>query len=167
MTANEIMQHISPELGREILVFFRESDRPVYKTTLATLAEKRKLRPVFLQRKSVEQQVSWLLETLKMKSSDQVAEHLLQVWLMRARGGMLVEFLDAAEVEHDGEGGVDDLPERLEADKVRVAVDTLLEKYPAEEVALYLQLFQRQTENGWPEIAAELESREVLKSGGE
>ena len=132
---------------------------------MASLAEKRKLRPVFLQRKTVDQQVTWLLDTLKLRSSDQVAEHLLQVWLMRARGGMLVEFLDAAGVEHDGEGGVDDLPESLEAEKVKAAVDALLEKYPAEEVALYLHLFQRQTPAGWPEIAAEIEGRETLKLG--
>lgn len=167
MTANEIMQAMSPELGREVLLFFRETDRPVYKTTLATLAEKRKLRPVFLQRKSVDQQVSWLLETLKMKSSEQVSEHLLQVWLMRARGGMLVDFLDAAEIKHDGEGGVDDLPESLEASKVKSAVDALLEKYPAEEVAIYLHVFQKQTESGWPELAAELEGRSELRLGGE
>jgi len=44
-------------------------------------------------------------------------------------------------------------------------VDALLADYPGEEVAVYLHVFQGQTNDGWPELAAVLAEDERLKLG--
>lgn len=163
--AFEILEQASPDLGRQMLRFFREHERDVYRTTLASLAGQRRLRPVFIQKKPVEQQIDWILSNLNRRQGDAVAEHLLQVWLMKGHSAMLVDFLDAAGIAHDGEGGVDDLPETLDAGRVASAVDALEAKYPAELVSVYLRVFQLQQPGGWPEIAEILANRPALALG--
>jgi hypothetical protein len=66
-------------------------------------------------------------------------------------------------IKHDGKAQVDDLPESLDAKKVKGGVDAMLKDHAGEQVAIYLLLFQRQKEGGWPEITAELEERGELK----
>jgi hypothetical protein len=78
---------------------------------------------------------------------------------------MLKTFLDATEIKHDGEGQVDDLPDKIEAKKAKAGVDALLKGHEPSDVAVYLHMFQRQKEGGWPEIAKELEKRAELKLG--
>lgn len=167
MRAHQIFQSMSPQLGGEILGFFRDQEKKAYNTALASLAQQRRLRPVFVQKKPRDQQIAWLLSNLALKTNDQLGEHLLQVWLMRAQSPMLVSFLDAMKIEHDGEGAVDDLPESLDAAELAKAVDALLATYPAELVGVYLETFQLQRPGGWEELSAELERRGLLTSSGE
>ena len=110
MKACEIFQRISPALGAQIVGYLRDEQKDVYRATVATLAQHRKLRPQFVQKKTREQQAAWILETLRLKTSEAVGEQLLQVWLMKAQSPMLVKFLDALGISHDGNGAVDDLP---------------------------------------------------------
>ncbi|QQL45186.1 hypothetical protein [Sulfuriroseicoccus oceanibius] len=156
---------MSADLAGTIFQYFREEERDAYRGAIASLAAHRKLRPVFVTKKPVDQQFVWLKDACARKQSAGAAEHLLQVWLMRARSEMLVKFLDAAGISHDGEGAIDDLPETLEAEKVKAGVDALLADYPGEEVAVYLHVFQGQTNDGWPELATVLAEDERLKLG--
>ena len=58
---------------------------------------------------------------------------------------------------------MEELPDDLEADKVKEAVDKLLAAYPGEEVTLYLHLFQLQRSKGWEAIADILENDKRLQ----
>ncbi|MCB1098568.1 MAG: hypothetical protein KDN22_23550 [Verrucomicrobiae bacterium] len=165
MKAHEMFLQMSPALAVELVDFFYHADRNVYKTTISTLATQRKLRPVFVTKKSRDQQFQWVVKALQTKRSDEIAQHLLQAWLMKAKSDMLVAFLDKQEIEHDGTGAVDELPKTLDPEKLKAAIDTLLGKYSAEEVTLYLHMFQLQEEGGWPELAAELEKDDRLQLG--
>jgi len=166
MRAYQIMQGMSPDLGREMLVYFRDGEhREVYTTTVSTLASQKKLRPVFIQKKPKDAQVDWMLKALGQRGADQVAEHLLQLWLMKEHQVILVDFLDGLGIEHDGDGAVEDLPETLEAGKVKSAVDALLAKHPAEPVAVYLHMFQLQSPGGWDALGEEIASREEFALG--
>ena len=162
MNAHEIFQKLDHAFAVQIMTYFREESREIYKTTVATLATQRKLRPVFIQKKPVAVQIDWLIKTLKQKSADTVSEHLLQVWLLREKKEMLIMFVDDLGIEHDEDGGVDELPETIDAEKLKVAMDHLLENYPAPVVTLYLRVFQIQQAEGWPEIAEALEKDERL-----
>jgi hypothetical protein len=63
----------------------------------------------------------------------------------------------------DGEGSVEgDLPEILDADKLKAAVDEMIEKNTEEEVIVYLTLFQAQKADGWAELTALIDSDERL-----
>lgn len=163
MKAYEIYQTIDPALIQDMFQWMRNEERDLYKTTVATLAQDRKLRPVFVLKKSVPEQIAWLHKTLKLKSCDMIGEHLFQVYFMKGQEKMLVTFCDTMGIEHDGKGSVDgDLPESLDAAKLKEAVDKLIEESGAKLTTLYLQIFNLQTENGWDSLTEILEKDERL-----
>lgn len=152
--ANEVFQKIAPETAVSIYQYLREEQREAYTTALASLAANRKLRPVFVQRKPAADQIAWLVKQSQLRTSVDIAEHVLQLWLMKAHQPMLVEFLDAMEIPHDGEGAAEDLPETLDGKKLAAAAKTLLASHDAEAVRIYLNVFQSQRPGGWEELAA-------------
>ncbi len=165
MTAHEIFQRASPERSAEVLRYFRENEREAYRSALSSLAAQRKLRPVFIQKKTADAQIAWIVGMLKIKGNEALGAQLLQIWLMKGQPALLIAFLDEAGIAHDGEGGVDDLPETLDQAKVTAGVDRVLADFPADLVAIYLHVFQHQRPGGWPEIAHELATRDALKLG--
>ncbi|MBP7949910.1 MAG: hypothetical protein KA004_09665 [Verrucomicrobiales bacterium] len=166
MTAHQLFQKMSPELGRQIVAWLRDAEKDVYKAALVSLTQQRNLRPVFIQKKSRDQQAAWMLETLKLRTTEAIGENVLQVWLLKGRAEMLASFLDGVGITHDGKGGVEgDLPATLDKEKVAAATAGLLSQHPAEEVAVYLHLFQLQQPGGWAEITGELEANPKLALG--
>lgn len=157
MNACEMFQKMSPELAATIVAWLRDSERDVYRSALSTLANQRKLRPQFVSKKSVADQSKWIVDQLKLKLNEAIGENLLQIWLMKSRSTMLVTFLNALSVPHDGNGGVEgDIPATFPEGKVNAGVEELLSAHPPEEVAAYLNLFQLQQPGGWEEITAAL-----------
>ncbi len=167
MHAHQLFQNISPELTAEILTAIREKDRAIYRTSIGSLAAQKKLRPVFIQKKPLEEQIRWAHKTLQLKLCDEMAEHILQVWLLGCHPGMLIEFLDDMGIKHDGKGSVDDLPEELDSAKLSPAVDGLLKNHPAPRVSIYLRLFQLQRPGGWEALGKLIDSdaRLALSTG--
>lgn len=163
MQAHQILKQLPSETREEIFRYYLTKEPKVFLAALDTLAPLRKLRPVFVRKKDLAWQRKWLQESLEMRVGDQTAEHLLQIWLMRAQTPMLTAFLDKLGVAHDGNGAVDELPETLDATKTRNAVNLLLEKFPAPHVAVYLQVFQLQQPGGWPEIAEAIRQEPCLQ----
>lgn len=156
------MSRTQPEA---MLSYFRNEERAAYTNILANLAGQRKLRPVFIQRKPVADQIAWMIRTLQLPSCDDLAQQLLELWLMSTQAEMMGAFLTALGVEHDGDGRVDDIPRTLDGDKVKAGVDTLLERFPVEEVALYMHIFNSQQTGGWPEIEEALDDPRLAWSG--
>jgi hypothetical protein len=164
MTAHELFKNVKPSIVQDLFMWMRETDRELYKTALGSLATNRKMRLAYLQKKPVVEQIAWMHKTLQLKTSDMIAEHLLQVYFMKGQEEMLATFCDGLEIPHDGKGQVEgDLPETLDPDKLKVAVDTLLEKYDPALVALYLHTFNLQTPDGWSALADTLANDERLK----
>jgi hypothetical protein len=166
MKACEIFQQISPALGTEIVRYLRTDLKEVYRAAVATLAQQKKLRPEFVQKKSGDQQIAWILDSLRFKASEAIGEQVLQVWLMKAQSPMLVTFLDALDIPHDGSGGIDgDIPKDFDPVKARAAVASLLEKHPAENAAVYLHIFQLQQAGGWPALTEAIAAEPRIKLG--
>ncbi len=156
-----IFQKLDDETVNAFLDWMRNQERGVYRAALRELGALKKLRPQFMQQKPLEEQFAWLRKMLAWKPAESISDHLLQVWLVRKHEGMLVTFLDKVGIPHNGHGVVEEaLPETLDADKLRDAVDTLFNKYPAGAVSVYLQMFQNQTETGWQELQAIIDSDE-------
>lgn len=158
MKAYQIFQAISPELGHTLFQDLRNEHRDAYKGVLVSLAAKRRLRPVFVQRKPAPQQIDWLYKSCQLKPVDDVAENMLQVWLLKSQKALLVRFLDEIGVEHDENGTVEDLPESIDDKKLKKAVDILLKEFPGEHVKLYLHVFQLQRPGGWDNLGQLLET---------
>jgi len=162
--AHEIYQSLAPELLHQMLDWFRDNERSVYQNALATVAGKRNLRPVFIQRKPLPDQYAWIVKTLKLRSCDTIGEHMLQAWFLAGQQPLLAAFCDAVGIPHDGKGSVEgDLPEEIDAAKLDTAVDELLGSYDPRLVTLYLHVFNMQIPGGWQAMSAKLESDERLK----
>jgi len=163
MKSFEIYQQVAPSLVSDMFLWIRENDRPLYKSAVASLTSARKLRPVFVEKKPVPEQIAWLHKTLKLRTSDTVGEHLLQAYFMKAQQELLKAFCDGMGIEHDGEGSVEgSLPDTLDDDKLKATIDSLIAENDAKLVTLYLHIFNLQTQDGWKNLAEILETDERL-----
>jgi len=149
MKAHEIYHRISPALNETLLSALFANDKPAYKATLTALGNQRKLRPVFLERKPRAERHTWMQTAMGQKVSDEIALNLLQFWLLTSQQPMLVDFLDALGITHDGKGAVEEMPESPDKEKLTAAIETLLGKYPHENVAVYLHTFQSMNDPVW------------------
>ena len=165
MKSYTIFQKSDDTTVNEFLDWMRNQERGVYRAALRELGALKKLRLQFIQQKPLVDQYAWIRKMLSWKPAETIADHLLQVWLIRKHEPMLIAFLDKLGIAHNGHGVVDDLPEKLDADKLKEAVDHLFATYPAGAVSIYLHMFQNQTEEGWPVLAVLLEkdARVTLK----
>lgn len=165
MKAYQLFQYLSPNLATDIVKAMQAEQREAYRAALVKLAEQKRLRPIFVQRKSREDQAHWIINQLRLRISDEMAESLLQVWLIKSQKGLITTFLDQAGIEHDGEGSIEDLPKTIDPNKLDQAIEAVLADHPAEVVALYLRVFQLQEGGGWPEIKALLDNDPRLRLG--
>jgi hypothetical protein len=149
MKCYEVFGKLSPELTNEIFAYLLEFEKPVYKAMVQNIASRRKLRPVFIERKPKRERHLWLQQALSLKSADDLTMQLLQIWLLGAQREMICEFLDSLGIEHDGKGVVDNLPAAPSRDRLNDTITKLLEKRSPEAVALYLHAFQAMDETGW------------------
>jgi hypothetical protein len=149
MKCYEVFGKLSPELTNEIFSYLLEFEKPVYKAMVQNIASRRKLRPVFIERKPRQERHLWLHQALSLKSADDLTMQLLQIWLLGAQREMICEFLDSLGIEHDGKGVVDNLPAAPSRDRLNDTISKLLEKRSPEAVALYLHAFQAMDETGW------------------
>lgn len=164
MKSHEIMEQMSPELAAEILGYLQGEQTPVFKSMVQALAGQRKLRPVFIERKPRGERYAWIKSALGRKSADALAAHLLQAWLLGAQAGMLCAFLDSLGIAHEKDGTVENLPESPPKEKLNQAVDQLLAKYPAEQVAVYLQAFYDMDSTvTWPPLGEVLAQDQRLR----
>jgi hypothetical protein len=164
LTSHELLGFMSPALALEILTYTYETDKPLYRATLAAVAEARKLRPVFLERQPRPQRNATMLTTLARPALNQVTSNLIRTWLLKKHKQMLIDFLNALGIKHE-EGVVEELPPTMDDAKVRTAVDELLAKHPAEAVAVYLHAFNEMNEVEWPSLKTLLDSDPRLQLG--
>jgi hypothetical protein len=155
---------MSPVLANEIVTFTHETDKPVYKATLAAVAQARHVRPVFLERQPRSQQHAEMIASLARPALEAAAGGLIRAWLVTKHKAMLVDFLTALGVPNK-EGVVDDLPAAMDDAKLKSAIEVLLAKYPPETVAVYLNAFNDMNEAHWANLKTLLESDARLQLG--
>jgi hypothetical protein len=157
--AHELYATVDPAIVTQILDWFRANDKNVYRSAVATLATNRKLRPVFIEKKSMAEQYAWIHKTLKLKPCDTIGEHLLQAYLMAGQQSLLAMFCDGMGIPHDGKGSVvGDLPKKLDPARLDTTVDLLVDIFDPKLFTVYLHCFNMQHPDGWPELNAKLES---------
>jgi len=166
MAPHEIFSKMTPSIASQIFSFLFEKEKPLYKATIDTLAKKRNLRPIFVERKPRDERFAWLKDSVSRAVNDGVAAHLLQVWLIGTQAALLCDFLDALGIAHDENGTVEQLPPAPAKEALAGAIDTLLSKHDAAVVAVYLHTFQAlHEEGGWPTLGELLEADARLKLG--
>jgi hypothetical protein len=165
LTAHELLGFMSPALAQDILTYTNENDKPLYRATMAAVAESRKLRPVFLERQPKPQRHAAMLATLARPSLEAVTNSLLRTWLLKKHKTMLTDFLNALEIKNE-DGVVEQIPPTMDDAKLKAAVDALVAKYPPETVAVYLHAFNEMNEQEWPNLTTMLDSDPRLQLGG-
>lgn len=165
MTAHQIFSGLEPAEAHEIFESLHEASRDAYKGAMQATAARRKLRPVFLERKPRVDRHAWVADILARPANDDLALEVLQNWVLAVHREMLGDFLDECGIRHQ-EGLIDDIPAQPARDKLDAAVDAICVKYPPTSVKVYLHLFQPQDAQAWPDLDALLviDPRLALKS---
>lgn len=153
MEVEELFRRITGEKAEEIVRYLQESDGQGYRRVLGVLAQRRKMRPVYWERKPRAERNRWIVEELRKRRNADLAVELLQNWVLGARTQMVLDFLERMGIEHDGQGLVEELPPEPGEGLLREAVEELLGKYAAEDVAVYLNLFVVGESERWPVLA--------------
>jgi hypothetical protein len=166
LTSHELFGFMSPALAGEILDYAHESDKPLYKGTLAAVAEMRKVRPVFMERQPRQQKNAAILAALTRPALEPAAANLIRGWLVKKENAMLVQFLAALEIKND-KGVVEDLPPTVDDAKLKAAVDGLLANHAPEKVAVYLVAFNEMNQTNWPNLKTMIETDPRLQFGGQ
>ena len=148
-----------------ILEYTHENNKEVYRAALAAVAEARKLRPAFFERRPRAARHAEMTAMLARPRLELAAANLLREWLMKQETAMLADFLDKLGIAHK-DGAVDNLPATVEDANLKAAVDLLLSKYPAEEVSVYLNAFYTMNDVRWPNLEAMLKEDPRLQFGG-
>jgi hypothetical protein len=164
LTSHELLGFMSPSLANDILNWTYEAERATYKATLQAVADARKLRPVFLERQPRLQRHATMVAALNRPQLEMVAGTLLRTWLVKKYKDMLVDFLNALGLEHE-DGVVESLPDTMESEKLKAAVESLLLKYPHEVVGVYLNAFNDMNEANWVNLKEMLEGDPRLVLG--
>jgi len=162
MKPQQLIQSISPGLQQEILNHLFKEHKQAYRMVLNTLATNRKLRPVFLEKKNKDDQFTFVLDQLRLRANEGVAEQVIQLWLLKGQVDLLKTFLDAIGVPHEN-GQVENLPEEITDEQASAGVAALIANHPAEKAAVYLAMFQMQRPGGWESLSKAIEAEPKLK----
>jgi hypothetical protein len=165
LTSHELFGFMSPALASEILDYAHENEKELYRATLASVADAKKLRPIFYERKPRAERNKDIIAMLAKPRLDMIAGNLIRGWLLKKHKDMLIDFLNALGIAHK-DGVVDDLPATVEEAKLRNSIEALLGKYPHEQVAVYLNAFYAMNEVSWMNLKTLLESEPRLQFGG-
>jgi hypothetical protein len=151
MTASEMFAEISPALATRIVEEVHASDKDLYRVALASAAQAKKVRPVFLERQPRAERYKAMASALARSDLSTIAGSVISGWLVKNQPALLSDFLDALKIQHSN-GVVEDLPEKVEDKDLQEAVNLLLGKYPPEIVGLYLRAFHDMNEADWPNL---------------
>jgi hypothetical protein len=162
MTCHELFGFMSTTLANEILHYAHTTNKPLYRATLNAVAESRKVRPIFMERKPPPERNKLILESLTRPRLEAAAAELLRTWLIKAENALLVDFLNQMGIEHK-EGIAENFPETVDETKLNGVIDQLLAQYAPEKVVVYLNALSALQVVIWPNLNRLLESEARLQ----
>ncbi len=152
-TPHDIFAQMPSAVAEQLFSFLEQNEKPLYMTTIDTLAKQRKLRTIFVARKPRAERHAWLREVAAKKVNEGIAAHLLQIWLVGAHAKLLCDFLDGLGIAHDENGTIEELPPAPSKEALLKAIEPLFTKHDPAVVAVYLHAFQALDDQGWPSLA--------------
>lgn len=164
---NQLFEKLSPALAEEFLGFFNTHQKQAVNVAIQTMAVKRKMRPIFVQRMVPQKRFQWLQRELARRDNVTIGENLVQTWFMETQNAMLCDFMDALDIKHNEKGEVEDMPATVDAAKLKAGVDALLAKYEPEKVVLYLHTIPALDMAEWPTLFKLLATDERLRFPGQ
>ena len=141
MTANELFGRLSAGESGDVFGWFYDQDRQGYRSCVGLLASRRKLRPVFVERKPRDERHAWMKDALARPANGDLAAEILQAWILGPNAKMVFDFLEELKIPHDGKGIIENLPPEPPPAEVHSAVENLFKNHPSAAVMVYLNLF--------------------------
>jgi hypothetical protein len=149
MRAFEIWPKLSKELNHEILEVACLNEKKLYRHAVQDMSAMLRKRPQVILELPRATRHELFQPLLGMPQFDVLGHNLVINWLRISGEPMLVAFLDGVGLKHDGHGCAEEFPESVDASKVEQACKSLYDKFPAEKVGVYLQLFPNITGVDW------------------
>ena len=166
MIPTELFAKMPVPLAMQILEWVSGSEKMIYRELLARLAKSRRVHPPVLQRIPRSERHPWMIEMLSAPASIEPAFQCISSWLLATQQPILIDFLNAVGIAHDGRGCAEAFPEAPPAAAViRRAVDGLLQRHPKDNAILYLHAFNSMPDTRWPELDGMLEKDPALQFG--
>ena len=106
---------------------------------------------MFLERQTRAERYRSMAAALGRSDLRMIAGNVISGWLVKNQQPLLIDFLTALDIPHQN-GVVEGLPESVEDEKLKKAVELLLGKYQPEIVGLYLRAFLDMNEANWPNL---------------
>jgi hypothetical protein len=161
MTANELFAAMPVTLATRVIDEVHASDKDLYRVALHSVAQARKVRPIFLERQPKTDRHRAMAAALSRTDLRTVAGNLISGWLVKNQGALLTDFLDTLKIKHE-KGVVDNLPSTVPDADLDAAINALLAKYERQVVVLYLHAFNGMNEAGWAGLDSRLHEDERL-----
>ena len=165
LTFHELMGFMSPKMANQILDDTHSNNKEVYRALVTSVAQVLKARPEFISRQPKDRRHNNFIQSLSKPNFEEHSGNLIRGWLFKEHKELLISFLNKLEIEHE-EGMVDDLPSQMEDDKLKLAVDSLLDKYDNELIAVYLTAFNASNADRWDNLDNFLAEDNRLQLGG-
>ena len=165
LTFHELMGFMSPKMANQILDDTHSNNKEVYRALVTSVAQVLKARPEFISRQPKDRRHNNFIQSLSKPNFEEHSGNLIRGWLFKEHKELLIDFLNKLEFEHE-EGMVDDLPSKMEDDKLKLAVDSLLDKYDNELIAVYLTAFNASNADRWDNLDNFLAEDNRLQFGG-
>ena len=139
---------MTSEESLKFLTTLREDAPDVAKMALSAAAGAFKLRPEFLRRQPRTRQAEWMRRALGRNIGAAIAEEVLATYFMDHRSELLIELLDALEVEHE-DGTLTQTPDCPPKKKLKSAVVKFRAGKDPESRELLLLAFASQSSIDW------------------
>lgn len=137
LKCHELIGFMPTELAESILEYLYNSDKQTYKSALAAVANAHRVRPVYFERKPRKERHAQMLETLARPRMEDTAATVLREWLLKSEKPMIIDFLNTLGIQHE-DGLVEEFPKEIDPEKLKEAIEALLQKYDPLKVAIYL-----------------------------
>ncbi len=148
MRSNQVFARMSAEESQAFLSRLKDEAPAVARLALGAAAEAFKLRPAFLKKQPRARQAEWMRRALGRNIGAAIAEEVLATYFMEHRSELLVELLDAFEVEHE-DGTLKDAQDCPAKKKLQSAIKKFRAGEDPETRELLLLAFAAQSSVDW------------------
>ena len=164
MATHTIWSAITPQESHDILCKVQDENKKLYRSAVEILSKQMQKRvPVVLEMPKVERHAIWQ-QILAHPMLENLSFNVLSSWLVQTQTPLLCTWLDALQIHHDPSGFFQaDSLDAPSADALKKAINTLLEKFPAKIVSIYLHVFNQIEGIEWSDLDAVLEGEPRLK----
>jgi hypothetical protein len=164
MATHTIWSAITPQESHDILCKVQDENKKLYRSAVEILSKQMQKRvPVVLEMPKVERHAIWQ-QILAHPMLENLSFNVLSSWLVQTQTPLLCAWLDSLQIQHDADGFFQaDSLQPPSKESLQKSIASLVEKFPAKTVSIYLRVFNQIEGIEWSDLDALIESEPRLK----